>query len=532
MRRAIIVVLTGLCQLILSACGGGDGDGGQSPGDGPTFTPGVFLPSSQFAARCQVPRTGNDPWTGNPWPDQQGSALLEKYFLRSWTHEFYLWADEVLDRNPVNTGGTNGGVLEYFDLLKTTALNDSGQPKDRYHYTYDTNQYRQLVLAGTARGYGISWAILQGAPPRDVRVEYVQAGTPAAQGGVHRGAKLRFVNGYDVVTAVSPPVIDELNTALFAPPPGSVAEMVFESRDGISTFTVNLPAQEIAFDPVPVHEVLDVNGTKVGYLLFNEHTAPAEMRLRSAVQQLADAQVEELVLDLRYNGGGFLDIAGQLAYMIAGPNATAGRTFERRVFNGKHNTDLDPVTGRSLVTPFHSTTLGFSVTAGQSLPSLNLGRVFVLTSSLTCSASESIINGLRGIGIEVIQIGGTTCGKPYGFYPRDNCGTTYFTIQFGSVNDMGFGEFPEGFSATRFTGHPMANLPGCGAQDDLRHELGDPEEGQLKRALHYLTSGGACLPAEAEATAVRRHSAELWPVETEILRKPPAKPWENNRIYR
>jgi hypothetical protein len=59
--------------------------------------------------------------------------------------------------------------------------------------------------------------------------------------------------------------------------------------------------------------------------------------------------------------------------------------------------------------------------------------VFVLTGGGTCSASEAFMNGLRGVGVEVIQIGSTTCGKPYGFYAQENCGTTYFSIQFRLV---------------------------------------------------------------------------------------------------
>src|SRR5690606_24199868 len=102
------------------------------------------------------------------------------------------------------------------------------------------------------------------------------------------------------------------------------------------------------------------------------------------------------------------------------------------------------------------------------------------------SASESLINGLRGVGIQVVQIGGDTCGKPYGFYPADNCGTTYFSIQFRGVNDLDFGDYLEGFSATRTSGDPMANLPGCPAADDLTHLLGDPAEQQLATALTYL----------------------------------------------
>ena len=70
--------------------------------------------------------------------------------------------------------------------------------------------------------------------------------------------------------------------------------------------------------------------------------------------------------------------------------------------------------------PFFTTAQGFSVARGTALPTLNLSRVFVLTGRNTCSASESVINSLRGVNVEVIQIGSTTCGKPYGFYPQDN----------------------------------------------------------------------------------------------------------------
>ena len=104
--------------------------------------------------------------------------------------------------------------------------------------------------------------------------------------------------------------------------------------------------------------------------------------------------------------------------------------------------------------PFHSTTQGFSATPGQPLPTLNLPRVFVLTGPDTCSASESIINSLRGIGVEVVQIGSTTCGKPYGFYPQDNCGTTYFSIEFRGVNAMNFGDYP---TASRRPTRPRAH---------------------------------------------------------------------------
>ena len=306
-------------------------------------------------------------------------------------------------------------------------------------------------------------------------------------------------------------------------------QLQFRDRGTTATRTLALTAATVAFDPVPTVRTFSTATGTLGYLLFNDHTATSEQALIGAVNQLFQAQVQDLVLDLRYNGGGYLDIASELAYMIAGPGRTAGKTFERVQFNSKH-TVTNPVTGQPITpVPFHSTTQNFSVAAGQPLPSLDLTRVFVLTSSRTCSASESVMNSLRGIGIEVIQIGGNTCGKPYGFYAQDNCGTTYFSIQFRGVNDSGFGDYAEGFSATRTIGPAQANLPGCAATDDLTHELGDPLEGQLQVALTRLNTGNCPTPP---AGLVQPFGA-LQAIDdgSPALLPPAPLPWENNRIY-
>jgi hypothetical protein len=147
------------------------------------------------------------------------------------------------------------------------------------------------------------------------------------------------------------------------------------------------------------------------------------------------------------------------------------------------------VTGQAIEpTLFHNTTQGFSVAAGQALPTLNLMRVAVITGQDTCSASESIINGLQGVGVTVYQIGATTCGKPYGFYPQDNCGTTYFSIEFQGVNAKGFGGYGDGFSPANTTHSVGAVVPGCSVADDFSHALGDPAEGRLSTALAYLAN--------------------------------------------
>src|SRR5690606_19123168 len=145
-------------------------------------------------------------------------------------------------------------------------------------------------------------------------------------------------------------------------------------------------------DPVPLVRTVAAGGRSVGYLLFNDHIATAESQLIDAVTQLRDAGIDDLVLDLRYNGGGFLYIASQLAYMIAGPARADGKVFERLLFNDKRN-----VSAGESDFPFIDCPSGqdfdFDCGVASTLPTLNLDRVYVIASSGTCSASESIING-------------------------------------------------------------------------------------------------------------------------------------------
>ena len=167
-------------------------------------------------------------------------------------------------------------------------------------------------------------------------------------------------------------------------------------------------------------------------------------------------------------------------------------------FNDKHPS-TNPITNEAISPiPFYTTTIGLSSLENNTqLPSLDLtvgslgqNRVFIITGNDTCSASESIINSLIGLDVEVFQIGSVTCGKPYGFYPTDNCGTTYFTVQFKGVNAKGFGDYSEGFSPRNNANN--TNMPaGCVIEDDLHHVLGDINEKRLAAALTFRSTN-AC----------------------------------------
>lgn len=524
-----------LCAILaVSACGGG----GSSTGGGATSTtfPATIpapdaidtappVSAASVEKLCEAPRPAGtvNPLTNRQYGDSQGSLTLEKQWIRAFVNETYLWFDEVPAINsnyfaigntvpyvePRNNAVTTKKLLDnsdvvtaYFNSQRSLASTPSGNPKDKFHFTYPTSVWAALASTGAGVGFGMDIALVASSPPRQAVVAFTTAGTPAAQNGIARGAQIITANGVDVANGSD---VATLNEALFSPVAGKA--YTFSIRDLGSSVPRTVTLSAVNTTSVPVQNVgtLPAPNARVGYMLFNQHIATAEGQLITAVNQLNAANggtgITDLVLDLRYNGGGYLDIASELAYMIAGPARTSGKVFEKLSFNAKNPFGLSAA---DATTPFHATTIGFGTTApNQPLPQLGLSQVFVLTGNGTCSASEAIINGLNGAGIKVVLIGNTTCGKPYGFYAQDNCSTTYFTVQFKGVNNAGFGDYADGFVPAG-TGLAANNLPGCVVADDYTHALGDPAEGRLAAALQFRTNGScpAALPSAVRQAGV------------------------------
>jgi carboxyl-terminal processing protease len=444
--------------------------------------------SSSFRNVCALPRSGIDPQTGAAYTDRTGSDSDEKKWLRSWIDETYLWYREV----PVSLNADLFATpIDYFNALKTPALTLSGTAKDKFHFTRNTVAYNTVSSGSASIGYGVAWRSYSTAPPRKWVAMIVTENTPAANAGLKRGDSIVAIDRTDFVSGAPEP----LQLGLFPTVTGESHVFTVQSAGASTTRDITLTAAAVT--PLPVQNVksfVTKSGSKLGYMLFTGFNETSEFYLASAVSFLAAQNVSELILDMRYNSGGLLDIAAELAFMIAGPTRTAGKTFERRAYSEKNPFNQ---TASDNNKPFFSTTRGFSVVPGTPLPTLNLGRVYVLTSKDTCSASESVINGLRGVGVEVVLVGDTTCGKPYGFVATDNCGTTHFSIQFVGVNNLGFGDYTDGFPAA------------CRADDDLTKPLGDPAEGHFLTAATLLLTG-VCAPFSAASTNLtsKRNVAE------------------------
>lgn len=416
----------------------------------------------------------------------------ENNWLRSWSHETYLWYDEIEDVDPACCT-----TPEYFELMKTKETTSSGKPKDRFHFSQPTREYRQLSNEGIAVGYGVRLKILRRSPPRKVVVAYTEPGSPAAGVNLVRGTQILGVDGIDIVNSSDEDDIDKINAAL-NPSAGDTHTFTVKDPGSFSQErSVTMTAREITAHPVQnVKVIITSEGDRVGYMLFNRHNHPAAQPLISAGNTFRRGRgIDDLVLDLRYNNGGFVYIAQIITSIIAG-SAGNGKNFATIEYNDKTDNRSTPFTG------------AFKDENGtvHRLPSLDLPRLFVLTSPSTCSASELIINSLRGIDIEVILVGSTTCGKYHGFVSTDNCGTTYSTIQLRIVNNKGVADYDDGFPPT------------CSVADnDYDHQLGDPEESLLKTALAYQAddacpSSSSAQVREAATKSFQEKSLSIDPV--------------------
>ncbi|WP_242615652.1 S41 family peptidase [Sphaerotilus mobilis] len=472
-----------LIAATLAACGGGGGGGGGG---------------SNEAAPPPCPAWDN---TGSG-VDTRGVTVTqlgpEQAWVKSMMEANYLWPDEIsnIDANASAYADAAEPYASLVNYFKALLSNVTG--RDRYSYA-TTAQASDAYYAGDQTiGSGISWHY--DAVNDTLQVEKVEPDSPVGrQGLIRRGDMLLKVDGvrlsdtrqdetstrfYRFVGAVEANTTCRSTMQIYKAATGAVVDVLVDS----ASYTPN---------PVPAARVLNLSASdRVGYLPFDQHILSAEAPLTDAIRSFRAAQVKDVVVDLRYNGGGYLFIANGLAHALAGDARTSGRMFTRLQFSARHAAVADGERN----TPFVTTSClpnptSFRCTNDTPLPTLGLRRVYVLAGSRTCSASEALVNGLRGIGVQVILVGETTCGKPYGFKGHRRNGIVYFPIEFQIANDLGHGDYADGLQ------------PDCAAADDRWHERGDTREALLSTALAHRATGRC--PATTTASAARAGAASL-----------------------
>jgi carboxyl-terminal processing protease len=385
------------------------------------------------------------------------SQADQRSWLKAYMADQYFWNANLAAPNEAATT-----TDAYFRSLLFTS-------SDRFSYTQPTAQYNQFFAEGTRTGYGYSLAYSDTAQTV-LQVRFVEPLSPVGVAGLQRGDTIVAIDGFTPaqITSGSLAIVDTVGVA-----------RSFSIKD-VSGMPKNLSvaSANYALTPVFAARVLAApNGAKVGYLGYQEFISSSAAALGAAFDAFRAAGVTELIVDLRYNGGGSVATARNLASMMGGA-ALSGQIFAGLRFNANNS-----------ASNFNYLFAPASLASLPALPLEGLGRVFVIASSGTASASELVINSLKPFR-SVVTVGSTTYGKPYGFVPREACGTTYSAVNFDSVNAQGVGGYTSGLPAT------------CAVTDDLGKALGDPAERRIAAALSYIETG-VCPPAAAAQGALK-----------------------------
>ena len=413
-RRRLARLVAVVWLAALAGCGGGGGSSGTSA-----------------SAQCDV--------------DSQ------KSWLRDYMLDAYFWSGASPNPEPA----AFDSVQTYFEALR---FGGSGAvPADRWSYITSSAGFSQFFGEGKTLGYGLFVNGLELQLP--LKVRFIEEKSPAAAQGLVRGDVILAINGRMATDIVAANDFSVLN------PAKEGDTIVVQIAAGAGSRSVTLAATAYTLTPVPAPRVLTLaNGSKAGYVLMKDFISQAEAPLAAAFAGFRAAGATELILDLRYNGGGLISTSKLLASLVAG-SAHNGKLFTSLSHSAKQS-------ARNSSYSFSATEPGFT-------------RVVVLTGERTCSASELVVNGLKPY-VQVVTVGAQSCGKPFGFNPTASCGSTFSAVNFEALNALGEGRYYDGIVTT------------CAVDEDFNGALGDPAEKLTAAAASYLQSG-VCPPVAAAA---------------------------------
>ncbi len=418
-------------------------------------------------------------------PGDQRDLTVENFVWRG-LNEIYLYKSDVpqLADNFFASQTEKNDFLDNYATPEDLFYDGLTASQDKFSFIVDDYVELKNSFSGISKTTGMSYNLSYFSGSDDLFgfVRYVLPGTSAEEQEIKRGDIFTKVNGTQL----------NINNyqSLLASPTLTISLASLEGNNLTETGeTKSLTNAEYNSNPVYIKKVLDIDGSKVGYLMYNSFTRDYDSPLNQAFGEFRDAGITDLILDLRYNGGGSVRTATDLASMITGQ--FSGEIFMKEVWNEKYQAYFESTEERreSLLNRFNT-----KIQTGEVINSLNLPRVFVLTTTRSASASELVINGLKPY-IEVIQIGDKTTGKFTASatlydspnFGRNNANTTHkYAIQpliYKSVNAAGDSDFVDGLPPDHLI---VENLRTFGV-------LGDLNEPLLKVAIDVIQGNRASI---------------------------------------
>lgn len=383
----------------------------------------VILPVLVMLNACQKDDT--------PEINQENEAFYKE--MKDW----YFWTDKIPEINP-------SSYPSIFDVLEAIRYREV----DRWSFIADWDELIAYISNTEFIGYGFGFLWDN---EEKLRISHIYNTVPMHELGVRRGWIIEAING----TTINPG--DNISAMLGEAEPGVSNTFRFIRPDG-ETVSLTLEKEVLSVNTVLHHEIIEVENIKTGYMVLQNFTGTTTQELKDIFQYFHQEQIDELILDMRYNGGGLTSVALQLASLIGGTELE-GEPFAKYYYNTNKQ-------DRNTIEYFTD-----------EANSLGLDRLITICTGATASASEMVINGLRPY-MDVVIVGANSYGKPMGadiLQFNTIWAVAPITISVKNADDEG--EF--------FDGLPV-NVP---ANDGLAYDFGDPEEASLQHALSFIISG-------------------------------------------
>lgn len=365
----------------------------------------------------------------------------------NYARDIYLWHNNIPASFNAHNFPDPNAVME--GIRAYSAEPGFNLPVDRWSFAVLQSQWNDLST-GVGGDFGMNVFFFT---DNDLRVSYVEQEAPAGKAGIKRSWHIKQING---------------NSALNAVNANDIIKAVYQSNTGTFLFgrpnrpdtTITLKASSYKQHPLLFDSVYNTGSSKTGYFVFNSFLGDTDEIKNEFVRmfnRFSDQQVQDVIVDLRYNGGGYVSVQSELANYLV-PAAGDHGVMLTEEFNDKYNS--------------FNTTEVFAKKGG-----LNLNRLFFIVSQNTASASELLINSLMPY-MDVQLIGPAhTHGKPVGFYPIPVFDWYIFPVSFRTINKNGVGNYFNGLNLN------------YQVVDGLDKDWGDEGEACLSAALHFIGSG-------------------------------------------
>ena len=379
-------------------------------------------------------------------------VVEQNRYVYNFMQENYLWYQDIpeLDYTAYNS--------PYALFLKLKV------PQDKWSFIIDKKTFDDYFSGKGYVGYGFKFAKLNGR----YYLQMILKDSPAYKSNLQRGDEIVKIDGKEITSADMSEVINLLGPREV----GVSREFTIRKKDG-SIVNVTLTKESVAVNSVLEKRIINEGEHTVGYLLFDKFIETSTKELEDTFKYFKENGIDSLVIDMRYNGGGLVSVAKDLASLIRAENSS-DLLFTLQ-FNDKNR-------DRDLEYYFESSSSSLS----------GIDRVYFLTTEATCSASEAVINGLKPY-VDVKVIGSTTCGKPVGMVGGEFCDKYIVPIEFEILNSQKEGRYFDGIN------------PNCYVKDDLNHNLGDENEAMLKEAIAQI-NGYSCSSNNRKAREIEKQT--------------------------